>query len=58
MQIGRKKYIQDPDHNLFFQDRRFLKHGYHAEFNSGWYPFFRILIAVTQYERGFFFKMF
>ena len=50
---ARENIFSIPIH--FFLDRRFLKNGYSAEFDSEPYPFFRILISVIQYERELFF---
>ena len=46
--------------NIFFENRVLenRENGYNAEFNSGLYPFVRILIPATQFERRIFFKMF
>ena len=39
----------------FFRGKKNPKNGLYAEFNSGYNPFFRFSIPVTQSERRFFF---
>ena len=54
---GTEKYIQDPYQNFKNRVLENRENGYNAEFNSGLYPFVRILIPATQFERRIFLKI-
>ena len=53
-----EKYIHYAYQNFKNRVLENRENGYNAEFNSGLYPFVRILIPATQFERRIFFKMF